>query len=138
MIGGDWLGLHYVVSIARVLRHRGAARLLAAQRLDLPGRGARRPRSRATCCVARANLPLSLAGMFVFVDLAGLPVPIASAARHGADVHRQPRRQPLGAARAAALVQAPDVAVRLIVDQARAGIAAPQQLLVARAAAAQP
>jgi putative flippase GtrA len=28
--------------------------------------------------VALANLPLSLAGLFVFVDLIGLPVPIAS------------------------------------------------------------
>ena len=76
MIGGDWLGLHYVaaslVSFAIVvlvgyLLH-SAWTFPGAQRGGMP--------------FARYafNLPLSLAGMFVLVDLAGLGVPLAAPA----------------------------------------------------------
>lgn len=78
MIGGDWLGLHYVassfVSFAIVVvvgywLHSG---------WTFPGaaRG-RTPFVRYALTMA-ANLPVSIAGMFVFVDLAGLPVSVAS------------------------------------------------------------
>jgi putative flippase GtrA len=78
MIGGDWAGLHYVasslVSFAVVVvvgywLHSG---------WTLPGatRG-RTPFARYAFTMA-GNLPLSLAGMFVFVDLAGMPVAVAS------------------------------------------------------------
>jgi putative flippase GtrA len=80
MIGGDWIGLHYVassfVSFAIVvavgyLLHTGWTFPAAAR--------GRTPFARYALTMA-ANLPLSLAGMFVAVDLAGLPVSIAAPA----------------------------------------------------------
>jgi putative flippase GtrA len=78
MIGGDWAGLHYVISsflsFAIVvgfgyLLHSGWT-FPSAQRGAMPfGRYA---------LTMSANLPLSLVGMFVFVDLADLPVGIAA------------------------------------------------------------
>ena len=80
MIGGDWLGLHYVVSTFVSF----AIVVLLGYGLHsswtFPGaqRGAM---SFARYTVTMAlNLPLSLAGMFVLVDLAGLGVPIAAPA----------------------------------------------------------
>jgi putative flippase GtrA len=78
MIGGDWAGLHYVassfISFAVVVLvgywlHSG---------WTFPGaeRG-RMSFARYTLTMA-LNLPLSIAGMFVFVDLAGLGVPLAA------------------------------------------------------------
>lgn len=78
MIVGDWIGLHYAVSlvfsflIVVVLGYRlhsgwtfsGAARTRASF-----GRYA---------LVASANYPASLCGMFVFVDLLKFSVPLAS------------------------------------------------------------
>lgn len=78
MIGGDWLGLHYVaslfISFAIVVcvgywLHSGWT-FRASERSA--------PSFARYALVAAANLPAALAGMFVFVDLAGLPVPIAS------------------------------------------------------------
>lgn len=78
MIGGDWLGLHYVstslasfviVVVFGYLLHSGWT-FSGAQR---GGRSFLR-----YALMASANLPLSIVGMFVFVDLAGLAVPIAS------------------------------------------------------------
>lgn len=78
MIGGDWAGLHYVasslISFAIVVLvgywlHSG---------WTFPG--AERGRvtlARYTLTMA-LNLPLSLAGMFLFVDLLGFTVPIAA------------------------------------------------------------
>ena len=78
MIGGDWAGLHYVtssfISFAVVVLfgywlHSG---------WTFPG--AERGRvtlARYTLTMA-LNLPLSIAGMYVFVDLAGMAVPLAS------------------------------------------------------------
>ena len=78
MIGGDWAGLHYVVSsfisFAVVVLfgywlHSG---------WTFPGaeRGSM-TLARYTLTMA-LNLPLSIAGMFLFVDLAGVSVPFAS------------------------------------------------------------
>jgi putative flippase GtrA len=78
MIGGDWLGLHYaassIVSFVTVTSfgywlHSGWTFL-----------GVERGRSAFIRYVLTisANLPLSIAGMFVFVDLAGLPVMLAA------------------------------------------------------------
>jgi putative flippase GtrA len=78
MIAGDWLGLHYAISLAYsfcivvvvgYLLHSGWT-----------FRGARRSGSTFLryVLVASANYPASLAGLYVFVDLASLPVAIAS------------------------------------------------------------
>jgi len=78
MIGGDWLGLHYVassfISFAIVVGvgywlHSGWTFRASVRSGSSFARYA---------LVASANLPAALAGMFVFVDLAGLSVPIAS------------------------------------------------------------
>jgi putative flippase GtrA len=80
MIGGDWLGLHYVassfVSFAIVVLVgywlHSSWTFPAAQRGGMSF-------ARYTLTMA-LNLPLSLAGMFVLVDLAGLGVPLAAPA----------------------------------------------------------
>jgi putative flippase GtrA len=78
MIGGDWLGLHYVassfISFAIVVcvgywLHSGWT-FRASVRSG--------PSFARYALVAAANLPGALAGMFVFVDLVGFSVPIAS------------------------------------------------------------
>lgn len=78
MIGGDWTGLHYVASSLVSF----AAVVLVGYWLHsgwtFPG-AVRGGTSFARYALTMAlNLPLSIAGMFVFVDLAGLGVPIAS------------------------------------------------------------
>lgn len=78
MIGGDWLGLHYVAScfisfaIVVVVGYRlhSGWTFRAAERSG--------PSFARYALVASANLPLALAGFFLLVDLFGLPVPIAS------------------------------------------------------------
>jgi putative flippase GtrA len=78
MIAGDWLGMHYVASSLVSF----AIVVLVGYRVHsvwtFPGarRGAM-PFARYTLTMA-LNLPLSLAGMFVLVDLAGLGVPLAA------------------------------------------------------------
>lgn len=78
MIGGYWAGLHYVassfVSFAIVVLfgywlHSGWT-FPRAQRSG--------PSFARYALTMVLNLPLSIAGMFVFVDLAGLGVPIAA------------------------------------------------------------
>ena len=78
MIGGDWAGLHYVVSsfisfgvvvLFGYWLHSG---------WTFPG-AERGGMTFARYALTMAlNLPLSIAGMFVFVDLAGLGVPLAA------------------------------------------------------------
>jgi putative flippase GtrA len=78
MIGGDWLGLHYVAScfisfaIVVVVGYRlhSGWTFRAAERSG--------PSFARYVLVASANLPMALAGFFLLVDLFGLPVPIAS------------------------------------------------------------
>jgi putative flippase GtrA len=78
MIAGDWLGLHYVassfLSFAVVVVFGYC--LHSAWTFPEAQRG-RTPFARYALTMS-ANLPLSIAGMFVFVDLASLPVSIAS------------------------------------------------------------
>lgn len=78
MIAGDWAGLHYAASLAVsfvVLVVLGYC-LHSAWTFE----GAVRSGSSfgRYVLVALGNYPLSLAGMFVFVDLVSLPVAIAS------------------------------------------------------------
>ena len=78
MIGGDWAGLHYVASSFVSFGVVVALGYWLHSAWTFPG--AQRSRmSFARYAVTMAlNLPLSIAGMFVFVDLAGLAVAIAA------------------------------------------------------------
>jgi putative flippase GtrA len=78
MIGGDWAGLHYVASSLVSFAVVVAVGYWLHSGWTFPGaaRG-RTPFARYAFTMA-GNLPLSLAGMFVFVDLAGVPVSVAS------------------------------------------------------------
>lgn len=78
MIGGDWAGLHYVASSFVSFAVVVAVGYWLHSGWTFPGaaRG-RTPFARYALTMA-GNLPLSLAGMFVFVDLAGVPVSLAS------------------------------------------------------------
>ena len=80
MIGGDWLGLHYVASSLVSFAIVVLVGYLLHSAWTFPGaqRGAL-SFARYTLTMA-LNLPLSLAGMFVLVDLAGLGVPLAAPA----------------------------------------------------------
>jgi putative flippase GtrA len=80
MIGGDWLGVHYLgsslVSFAIVV----PSGYWLHSSWTFPG-AQRGGMSLARYALAMAlNLPLSLAGMFVLVDLAGFGVPVAAPA----------------------------------------------------------
>ena len=78
MIGGYWLGLHYafssVISFAVVVSF--GYWLHSTWSFPDAERG-RMPFARYAL-IASANLPLSLAGMFAFVDLGGISVPLAT------------------------------------------------------------
>jgi putative flippase GtrA len=78
MIGGDLLGLHYAASLVVSF----AVVVLLGFWLHSTWTFPDAARSRASFAryvlVAAANFPISLAGLFVLVDLAGLPVPVAS------------------------------------------------------------
>jgi putative flippase GtrA len=80
MIGGDWAGLHYVVSslISFTLVVLVGYWLHSAWTFPGAERGGM-SLARYTLTMA-LNLPLSIAGMYVFVDLAGIGVPIAAPA----------------------------------------------------------
>jgi putative flippase GtrA len=78
MIVGDRVGLHYAVS--SVLSF--CIVVTVGYRLHSGWTFAHAEQSRSSFAryafTASANLPLSIAGMFVFVDLGGLSVPLAS------------------------------------------------------------
>ncbi len=78
MIGGDWLGLHYVAScfISFAIVVLVGYRLHSGWTFRAAERSA--PSLARYVLVASANLPMALAGFFLLVDLFGLPVPIAS------------------------------------------------------------
>lgn len=80
MIGGDRLGAHYVASSFVSFAIVVLVGYLLHSAWTFPGarRGAM-PFARYTLTMA-LNLPLSLAGMFALVDLAGLGVPLAAPA----------------------------------------------------------
>ena len=80
MIAGDYAGLHYVASsfISFAIVVAVGYRLHSGWTFPDAARG-RTPFARYTLTMA-ANLPLSIAAMFVLVDLGGLPVPLAAPA----------------------------------------------------------
>ena len=80
MIGGDWLGLHYVASSFVSFAIVVLVGYWLHSSWTFPG-AQRGGMSFARYTLTMAlNLPLSLAGMFVLVDLAGLGVPLAAPA----------------------------------------------------------
>ena len=78
MIAGDWIGLHYAVSSAPTFVIMVLVGYWAHSAWTFKGAERSGASFGRYVLVALANLPLSLAGLFVFVDLIGLPVPIAS------------------------------------------------------------
>jgi putative flippase GtrA len=78
MIAGDWMGLHYAVSSAPTFVIMVVLGYWAHSTWTFKGAERSGAAFGRYVLVALANLPLSLAGLFVFVDLIGLPVPIAS------------------------------------------------------------
>jgi putative flippase GtrA len=78
MIGGDWLGVHYVASSIVSFVVVTSLGYWLHSLWTFPGvtRGSA-PFARYVLTIA-ANLPLSIAGMFVFVDLARLSVALAA------------------------------------------------------------
>ena len=78
MIAGDWIGLHYVASsaVSFVIVVGFGYWVHSAWTFSAAQRG-RTPFTRYAL-MASANLPLSIAAMFVFVDMGGLSVPIAT------------------------------------------------------------
>jgi putative flippase GtrA len=80
MIAGDWAGLHYVASSLVSFAVVVAVGYWLHSAWTFPGA----PRGRTTfaryALTMAANLPLSLAGMFAFVDLAGFAVALAAPA----------------------------------------------------------
>src|SRR5688572_13354191 len=78
MIAGDWIGVHYAVSLvfSFVIVVVMGYRLHSGWTFTAAVRS--RSSFRRYAVVASANYPISLAGMFVFVDLVGLSVPVAS------------------------------------------------------------
>jgi putative flippase GtrA len=78
MIAGDWIGLHYAVTSAPTFVIMVLIGYWAHSTWTFKGAERSGAAFGRYVLVALANLPLSLAGLFVFVDLIGLPVPIAS------------------------------------------------------------
>jgi putative flippase GtrA len=78
MIAGDWLGAHYAVSSAASY----VIVVLFGYWLHTTWTWPGTPRARMSLAryalTMSANMPLFIAGMFVFVDLAQMPVAIAS------------------------------------------------------------
>src|ERR1700741_2682258 len=80
MIAGDWAGLHYVASSFVSFGIVVAVGYWLHSEWTFPGVARGRTPFVRYALIVPANLPLSLAGMFVCVDLAGLAVAIASPA----------------------------------------------------------
>jgi putative flippase GtrA len=78
MIGGDWIGLHYVISNVVSFGAVGAFGYLLHTWWTFPGAVRGGASFFRYLLGMAANLPLSLAGMLVFVDVAGLPVSVAA------------------------------------------------------------
>jgi putative flippase GtrA len=77
MIGGDFAGWHYVVSSIVSLAIVTVFGYLLHTRWTFPGAARGGEPFRRYALIVSANYPLSLAGMFVLVDLAGVPVAAA-------------------------------------------------------------
>ena len=78
MIAGDWGGMHYVASSILSFAIVTSFGYWLHSLWTFPGvKRGRVPFARYVLTIA-ANLPLSIAGMFLFVDLAGLGVVLAA------------------------------------------------------------
>jgi len=80
MIAGDWLGLHYVASSVLSFASVTGFGYWMHSGWSFPGAQRGRTPFARYALMMSANLPLSIAGMFVFVDLARLPVAVAAPA----------------------------------------------------------
>lgn len=78
MIGGDFAGWHYVVSSIVSLAVVTVFGYLLHTRWTFPGAARGSEAFRRYALTVSANYPLSLAGMFVLVDLASVPVVVAA------------------------------------------------------------
>lgn len=78
MISGDWIGLHYAVSLVFSFAIVVVFGYWLHSGWTFKGVVRSGSSFRRYVLVASANYPLSLAGMFVFVDLLTLSVPVAS------------------------------------------------------------
>jgi putative flippase GtrA len=74
MIAGDWFGLHYVASSVLSFASVTSIGYWLHSVWTFPGVARGRRAFMRYVLTISANLPLSIAGMFVFVDLAGLAV----------------------------------------------------------------
>jgi putative flippase GtrA len=78
MLGGYWLGLHYAVSSVISFAIVVAFGYWLHSTWSFPNAERGRTPFARYALIASANLPLSLAGMFAFVDLGGVSVPLAT------------------------------------------------------------
>jgi putative flippase GtrA len=78
MIGGDWLGFHYVVSTFISFLIVAFVGFMAHAHWTFKTAETSMHAMFRYYVSAAANVPLSLAVMFVLVDLARLPVPLAA------------------------------------------------------------
>jgi putative flippase GtrA len=80
MIGGDFAGWHYVVSSLVSLAVVAVFGYALHTRWTFPGAERGHASFARYAVTVSANYPLSLAGLYVFVDLFGVPVPVAAPA----------------------------------------------------------
>jgi putative flippase GtrA len=80
MIGGDWAGLHYVVSSLISFAVVVVLGFWLHSSWTFPDAHRTRTSFARYAGTMALNLPISIALMFVFVDLAGLPVALAAPA----------------------------------------------------------
>jgi putative flippase GtrA len=78
MIAGDLAGLHYVASSLISLAVVTVFGYQLHSRWTFPGAERSRTSFARYALTVSANLPLSLAGLFVLVDVLGMPVPFAA------------------------------------------------------------
>jgi len=78
MITGDWLGFHYVISSFLSFAIVVGFGYWLHSAWTFPGAERGRAPFARYFLMASANLPLSIGCMFVFVDLVGLSVPVAT------------------------------------------------------------
>ncbi len=78
MLGGYWLGLHYAVSSVISFAIVVAFGYWLHSTWSFPNAERGRTPFARYALIASANLPLSLAAMFAFVDLGGVSVPLAT------------------------------------------------------------
>lgn len=80
IIAGDLVGWHYVASSVASLMIVTVFGYQLHSRWTFPGAERSRTSFLRYAITVSANFPLSLAGLFILVDLVGLPIPIAAPA----------------------------------------------------------